>query len=157
MKVSRFAVVLMLVSLVAACAEGQGNKQTVGTLLGAGTGALLGSQLGSGKGKLAFVALGALGGAFLGSEIGKSLDRADRQMAARAQNTALETGRSGTATAWVNPDSGHSGRVTPRPSYQRASGETCREYEHEVTIDGRREIMKGTACRQSDGTWRTIN
>jgi len=156
MRVSRIAVILVLVSLVTACVQGQGNKQTVDTLLGAGTGALLGSQLGSGKGKLAFVALGALGGAFLGSEIGKSLDRADRQMAARAQNTALETGRSGTSTAWVNPDSGHSGRVTPRPSYQRASGETCRKYEHEVTIDGRREIMKGTACRQRDGTWRTV-
>ena len=156
MKTSRFAVILILVSLVSACVQGQGNKQTVGTLLGAGTGALLGSQFGSGKGQLAMVAIGALGGAFLGSEIGKSLDRADRQMAARAQNVALETGRSGTSTTWVNPDSGHSGRVTPRPSYQVASGETCREYEHVVTIDGRRETMKGTACRQRDGTWRTI-
>jgi surface antigen len=154
MKVSRIAVVLILVTFVSAC---QANKQTGGTLIGAGAGALLGSQLGSGRGKLAMVALGALGGAWLGSEIGKSMDEADRQRALRAQNRALETGRSGTSVAWRNPDNGHSGQITPRPSYQRASGETCREYEHEVTIDGRREIMKGTACRQRDGTWRTIN
>ena len=75
MRGSRFAVVLMLASLLSACVQHQGNKQTVGTLLGAGTGALIGSQMGSGKGKLAMVALGALGGAFLGGEIGKSMEK----------------------------------------------------------------------------------
>ena len=75
MRASRYAVVLILASLLAACAQNQGNKQTVGMLVGAGTGALLGSQMGKGKGKLAMVAIGALGGAFLGSEIGKSLDQ----------------------------------------------------------------------------------
>ena len=154
MKLSRIAVVMALVTVVSAC---QANKQTGGTLVGAGAGALLGSQMGSGRGKLAMVAIGALGGAFLGSQIGKSMDETDRQQAMRAQNRALETGRSGTSVAWRNPDNGHAGNVTPRPSYQRASGQTCREYEHEVTIDGRRETMKGTACRQSDGSWRTIN
>jgi len=154
MKFSRIAVVLILVTVVSAC---QANKQTGGTLIGAGAGALLGSQLGSGRGKLAMVALGALGGAWLGSEIGKSMDEADRARAARAQTAALETGRSGTPVAWRNPDNGHSGQITPRPSYTRASVETCREYEHEVTIDGRRETMKGTACRQRDGSWQTIN
>ena len=72
MKVSRLAIVMTLMGLVAACADTQNNpKQTIGTLLGAGAGALIGSNVGGGKGKLAAVAIGALGGAYLGSEIGK--------------------------------------------------------------------------------------
>ena len=156
MRASRYAVVLILASLLAACAQNQGNKQTVGTLLGAGTGALLGSQMGKGKGKLAMVAIGALGGAFLGSEIGKFLDQIDKQIAARAQIAALETGRSGTVTRWVNPDTEHSARVTTQPSYRTVSSVVCREYEHEVTFDGRRISVKSTACRHLDGSWRTI-
>ena len=51
MKVSRLAVVVTLMGLVTACADSQNNpKQTIGTLLGAGAGALLGSNVGGGKG-----------------------------------------------------------------------------------------------------------
>jgi len=158
MRPSKLVIVLVLTAFVTACAQGQNNqKQTLGTLLGAGAGALLGSQVGGGKGKLAAVAIGALGGAFLGMELGKSLDAADRQQAGDAQQKALENNRSGQSTAWRNPDTGHSGVVTPRPAVQTASGEFCREYEHEITVEGRSEVATGTACRQGDGTWRVIN
>ncbi len=158
MKTSRLTLVLVMTAFISACAQGQDNqKQTLGTLLGAGAGALLGSQVGSGKGKLAAVAVGALGGAFLGMELGKSLDAADRQKAGDAQQTALENNRSGQSTAWRNPDTGHSGTVTPKPAVQTASGEFCREYEHEIKVDGRTEVANGTACRQADGSWRVIN
>ena len=158
MKTSKLAILLALAGLVAACADAQNNpKQTIGTLLGTGVGALIGSQVGSGKGKLAAVAIGALGGAYLGSEIGKSLDYVDRQKAGKAEQTALEKNPSGVATSWQNPDTGNSGRVTPKSATQLASGEYCREYEHEIVVDGRTEIAKGTACRQTDGNWRTVN
>ena len=158
MKNFRVVFVLALMSLVAACADTQNNpKQTIGTLLGAGVGALLGSQVGDGKGKLAAVAVGTLGGAYLGSEIGKSLDYVDRLKAKNAEQTALENNRAGVATFWRNPDTGNSGKVTPKPATQMASGEFCREYEHEISVDGRTEIAKGTACRQADGNWRVIN
>ena len=43
----------IIVGLLAACADAQNSpKQTIGTLLGAGAGALLGSQVGGGKGNL---------------------------------------------------------------------------------------------------------
>lgn len=158
MKFTRTVAVLLVASFtLAACAQDQGQKQTVGTLLGAGAGALLGSQLGGGKGQLLAVAVGALGGALLGSELGRSLDDNDKMRAAKTQQVALESNRSGQASNWVNPDSGHSGRVVPQQAYTRASGETCRNYEHTVTIEGRSEVITGTACRQPDGTWRAIN
>ena len=158
MKTSRFAIFLALAGLLVACADAQNNpKQTIGTLLGTGVGALIGSQVGGGKGKLAAVAIGALGGAYLGSEIGKSLDYVDRQRAGKAEQAALEYNRAGVATSWRNPDTGNSGRVTPKSATQMASGEYCREYEHEIVVDGRTEIANGTACRQTDGNWRTVN
>jgi outer membrane lipoprotein SlyB len=66
----------------------QVNKEGVGTIVGAGLGALVGSRFGGGKGKLATVAIGALGDAFLGSRLGQQLDKSDRAQAAKAQRKA---------------------------------------------------------------------
>ena len=158
MKTSKFVLVLSLVAFLAACAENQtGQKQTLGTIIGAGLGALAGSQVGSGKGKLAAVAIGALGGAFLGGQLGKTLDDVDRMKASETQQAVLEKNKDGQSSTWNNPNTGHSGRVTPTGPGQASSGEDCREYEHEITVDGRKEVVKGTACRQNDGSWRVIN
>ena len=67
------------------CAEDVGTKQTIGTVLGAAGGGLLGSQFGHGSGKLVATAAGVFVGGLLGSEIGRSLDKADRQAADGAQ------------------------------------------------------------------------
>ncbi|MBT3991403.1 MAG: glycine zipper 2TM domain-containing protein [Rhodospirillaceae bacterium] len=159
MKASKIVVVLSMVAFLAACAENQNSqKQTLGTIIGAGLGALAGSQIGSGKGKLAAVAIGALGGAFAGGQLGKSLDDVDRMKAGQTQQTTLENNKDGVSSTWNNPNTGHSGRVTPTNTERVASsGEYCREYEHEITVDGRKEIVKGTACRQPNGSWRVIN
>jgi surface antigen len=109
----RFAAgVLLSLSLVGCANADLGPKQTVGTLLGAGTGALLGAQFGHGTGQLVATSVGTLLGAYLGNEAGKSLDRADALYASRAEYQALEYTPSGSATPWRNPDSGHYGRVT---------------------------------------------
>lgn len=157
MSVTRILSIVFSLVLLAACADVQNNPKTaVGTLAGAGLGALAGSQFGSGKGQLAAVAIGALGGAFLGSEVGKSLDRADRIHAEQAAHTALEATPSGQTTAWRNPDSGHSGSYTPTRTYQTAQGEYCRDFQTTVNIDGKTETATGNACRQPDGTWRIV-
>ncbi|MEX2618302.1 MAG: RT0821/Lpp0805 family surface protein [Alphaproteobacteria bacterium] len=148
---------IVLIFALTACAEGQGNKQTGGTLLGAGLGALAGSQIGGGRGQLVAVAVGALGGAFLGSEIGKSLDKADRAAIATTTHQALETGQSGQPVTWRNPDSGHYGAVTPQPAIQTGSGEYCREYTQTIQVGGQSEQAHGKACRQPDGTWKIVS
>ncbi len=148
--------VLVAVPLVA-CQTMQDNpKQTAGTLVGAGLGALAGSQIGSGKGQLAAVAIGALAGAYLGGEVGASLDKADRLYAQRTTQQSLENNPSGTTTAWRNPDSGHSGTVTPTRTYRAADGQNCREFEQTVYVDGKQETAKGRACRRADGTWQIV-
>ena len=75
----------------------------------------------------------------------------------QTSQTALEKNPIGRTSSWSNPDSGHSGTVTPTRTYQTASGGPCREYQQTVTIDGKTEQAYGRACRQSDGSWKITN
>jgi surface antigen len=160
MKTARLlSVGLLSVSLVAglgAC-ENAGTKETIGTLGGAAAGGLLGSQIGGGSGQLIATGAGVLLGAFLGREIGKSLDKADQLEADRTANQALENNPTGQSSTWNNPDSGNSGTVTPTQTTYSDSGEPCREYQTTVTVGGKTEQAYGTACRNADGTWRIVN
>ncbi len=145
------------VSVVLMACEGDvGTKQAVGTLAGAAAGGLIGAQFGGGTGQLAATAAGTLLGAFLGSELGKSLDRADRVYAERTTEGALEKNPSGTTSTWRNPDSGHSGTVTPTDTYYNAQGQPCRTFDSVINVDGRQERVTGRACRQADGSWRVV-
>lgn len=150
------AAALAAFTLTACEQQGYGTKQTVGALGGAAAGGLVGSQIGSGSGKLAATAIGVLAGGLIGSEIGKSLDSADRleqqQAAQRAQTAAV-----GQTIAWNNPQSGNSGTVTPVRDGTSADGQYCREFEQSVTVDGRTERATGVACRQPDGSWKVVS
>jgi surface antigen len=142
---------------LAACEGNYGPKQTGGAVIGGAAGGLLGSKIGGGKGRLAATAIGTLLGVLAGSEVGKSLDRADKLYAERTTQNTLEKAPTGKTSSWTNPDSGHSGTVTPTRTYQTAQGQNCREYQQTVTIDGKTERAYGTACRQPDGSWKIAN
>jgi len=140
---------------LASCADMQNRpKETFGTVIGAGLGALAGSQIGSGKGQMAAIAIGTLAGAWAGNNVGKSLDRADKLYAQKTSQNALEYNKIGETGTWRNPDSGRSGTTTPTRTYQTASGQSCREFQTTVTIDGKQQKAYGTACREPDGTWK---
>ncbi len=159
MKVKKILTIGVAALFLSACAEdGSISKRDLGTLLGAAAGAALGSQMGKrgSAGNVAAVAGMTLLGAYMGSEIGRSLDRADRMHMARATAGALENGKSGSTTKWNNPDSGHSGTVTPQPSYTDQKQQYCREFQQTVTIGGETETAYGTACRQPDGSWKIM-
>lgn len=158
MQKRRFAIVAMVAAfLLAGCESLGGPKQTGGTLVGAAAGGLLGSQFGSGSGQLAMTGAGVLLGAFLGSEIGSSLDRSDQLYAQQTANQAFESGRSGSTYRWSNPDSGHSGTITPQQVSSYQGGQPCRRYTQTVYVDGRAETVTGSACRNPDGTWTIVN
>ncbi len=141
--------------ILAACSDA-GQKQTAGTVIGGVAGAVLGSQVGSGSGRLIATAIGTLAGAMIGSEIGKSLDRADQLAMAQAEQKA-HTATVGEKIVWNNPDSGNSGSVTPiRDGRNAQSNAYCREYQTTVVIDGREQSAYGTACQQPDGSWKVI-
>lgn len=157
--ISRFAKlssVVLVLSLLGACAEEYGQKQAVGGILGGVGGAVAGAQFGSGRGNLAATAVGTLLGAYLGSEVGRSLDRADQmaasQAASRAHNAPV-----GQTISWNNPESGNFGSYTPMRDGRDQQGNLCREYQSTITVQGRTEKAFGTACRQADGSWRIVN
>ena len=146
----------LALSLVA-CVGNAGNKQVGGTLLGAGAGGLIGSQFGSGRGKMAAVGIGVLLGALVGSEVGKSLDRADRAAMSTTTQQSLESTPDYKRSNWSNPNTRNYGSVTPTRTWQGRSGQYCREYQQTVTVGGRTRQAYGNACRQPDGQWKIIN
>ncbi|MFT5448395.1 MAG: surface antigen [Gammaproteobacteria bacterium] len=137
--------------ILSGCGDGQIRNQEVGTGVGAVLGGLLGAQVGGGKGQLAAVAAGALLGAYLGGNVGRSMDETDRV----ETHKTLERTPTGQKSTWQNPDNGNRYDVTPTRTYEDA-GRPCREYTTEARIEGKRESVRGTACREPDGSWQAI-
>jgi len=161
MSVVRLIAAAVVALSMAACSAtpetGQGPKENTGTLVGALAGGLIGSQFGGGTGeRIAAGLAGAAIGGLIGNRIGAGMDDEDKQRAYAAQMQALESGRSGAAVAWRNPDSGRYGSVVPGPAYQ-SNGLQCRQYTHTIYIDGKAEVARGSACRNPDGTWTAVS
>ncbi|MGB8274273.1 MAG: RT0821/Lpp0805 family surface protein [Alphaproteobacteria bacterium] len=155
MKILKIAPVVIMAVALAACTPGR-EKEQIGAVTGAGLGALAGSQIGSGSGRLAAVAIGTLLGAWGGSEVGRQLDERDRLLASQAYEQA-NAAPVGQTITWNNPQSGHSGTVTPtRDGTNTQTGAYCREYQQTVTVGGKSQEAYGTACRQPDGTWKVV-
>ena len=145
--------ILLAGFLLSGCLSG-GANQGAGGVLGAIGGAMAGSKIGTGSGRVVAIATGTLLGAVVGSKIGQYLDDNDRRKMATATQQSLENSQLGQVTSWNNPDSGHSGTVTPLRTFV-VNSSPCREYKQTVMIAGKAEILTGTACRQNNGTWRT--
>ena len=94
--------------------------------------------------------------ALVNDDLAARLSRADQVALERTTQTTLESVPIGTESRWNNPESGHTGTVTPTRTFQRASGQYCREFTQVVVVGGRSEETKGTACREADGTWRRV-
>ena len=155
--IKNISTVIFLIPFVFfACASNSyenNQKAIIGGVGGATAGALIASAFDA---NTAGVLGGLVLGGLIGGAIGDRMDAADRRDANRATHTALESKPSGTTTRWHNPDSGNSGTVTPVRTYQARSGEYCREYEQEVTINGETQVAYGKACRQPDGNWQIV-
>src|SRR5262245_65518312 len=132
------------------------TRQESGTAIGAITGAVIGNQFGKGGGKGAATFAGAVIGGIVGNSIGRDLDARDRELARQAEYDAWERGTPGRPVRWRNPDNGRYGEIVPEAYYDR-SGSRCRDFVHTVWIDGRRQQMRGTACRNPDGTWTQVS
>lgn len=140
---------------LAACGANGPNKADTGTVVGAVAGGLLGNTVGKGNGKVLATVAGAFIGGVVGNSIGQTLDEQDRVLAQQAEYAALERGQSGVAEVWRNPDNGRYGEVIPSRPYRRGEND-CRDFTHKVYIDGKPQAMRGTACRNPDGTWRNV-
>lgn len=146
----------MLSLTLAGCVEVASTKQSIGETAGSLTGGLIGTSKSAQRAAPPSGASAALYMAWTTADIGRRLDDADRRMAAEAEFEALESDGGGTTREWNNSASGHRGTVTPGQAYA-VNQYTCRDWVSAVTIDGRQETRRSTACRQPDGTWRPIS
>jgi surface antigen len=155
MRQVRIPAVALIPILLTACGPDGPSKADTGLVVGGVAGGIIGNQIGKGSGNVLATVAGAMIGGIVGSEIGRSMDEQDRRLAQEAEYEALEEGPSGKPRHWRNPDNGRYGDVVPGRPYKRA-GKDCRDYTHTVYIDGRAQTMRGTACRNRDGTWRNV-
>tara|TARA_R110002124_G_scaffold67035_4_gene182138 strand:- start:86 stop:556 length:471 start_codon:yes stop_codon:yes gene_type:complete len=140
---------LTAVLMLSACATSRGENEAGGMIIGGILGGVLGHQVGGGSGQTAATVIGAMIGTTIGGNVGRSMDKTDRLKVSHS----LETVRTGVETRWKNPDTGYQYRVIPTRTYDVPAG-PCREYTVDATIGGRTEQIFGTACRQSDGSWK---
>lgn len=85
------------------------------------------------------------------------LDRLD-EYAQREHETAqiaATTARVGEEIIWDTEDA--SGYVVTTREGTNRRGQTCREYQQSITVGGETEEAVGTACLQSDGSWKIVN
>lgn len=129
-------------------------KATTGGAIGAASGGLIAAAAGGGT---AGIIGGVLLGGLLGGAIGNALDQKDQELAMKNAQMSMETSRTGQTTEWHNPDTGHSGAITPTRTYQDATGQNCREFQQAITVGGKQEQAYGVACRDPDGSWRIVN
>ena len=149
------ALILVFLAPLAAALAACESKQDSGTVVGAIAGGVIGNQFGKGAGKAVATVAGAVVGGIVGNEIGRQLDVRDRQLAQQAEMDAWERGPPGRPVRWRNPDNGRYGEVVAEDYYDRG-GVRCRDFIHRVWIDGRPQQMRGTACRNPDGTWTQV-
>ncbi len=95
-------------------------SRTIGTVAGA----LLGSQIGDGRGQVAAIAAGAVAGYWLGGKFSAQLRQSDRAGIANATEQAIRTGET---TTWRNPDTGMEARVSVRDEPAAAGNDPLRQ------------------------------
>jgi surface antigen len=129
-----------------------GTGAALGAAAGGTAGAIIGATTSHGPHQWAATAGGAILGLLLGGTVGHAVDTLDQSCAAEA----VAYGPVGQPVGWASPTYGTQYQVTPVRQFA-VNGATCREYTANAAIDGRWQQVRGTACRQPDGSWRMVN
>lgn len=134
-----------------------GTKEGSGQILGAVTGALLGSQVGGGNGKVAATVVGAIAGSIIGGNIGRRMDEADRRAFYEAQRYCFSqsgnTSRSWSGRQYGSRTDARGTFATARQGRHYRTNEICREYSSSIYFNGKIENTTGIACQRSDGSF----
>jgi surface antigen len=128
------------------------NRELIGGILGGVAGGALGAQVGRGDGRTVLTIGGTIAGVLIGGRIGRRMDEADQACVGQT----LERAPAHQAVAWSAP-AGERYRIVPEAVYEDDWGRTCRDYQTTATIGGRQQMMKGTACRRTDGAWQRVS
>lgn len=85
----------------------------------------------------------------------QNMPRADRLAALESEYRALEYTAPGDLVTWKGR--GAAGQVIPSQPY-RVGSQDCRQYTHTVVASARApETIRGTACRNADGSWELLD
>ncbi|MCC2688409.1 MAG: hypothetical protein K0S21_1212 [Rhizobiaceae bacterium] len=109
---------------------------------------------GAAPGATAAVASGiiaSMNGGLIGAA-GARLERSERRPALEAEYRALEYMTAGQAVQWQGDDARRGGEVVAAQPY-RVGSQDCRQYSHTFSLNGPRQTVRGTACRNPDGSW----
>ena len=131
--------------------SGTCNKDVLVGLLGAAGGGFLGSKVGKGDGQLAATAAGTVIGYIVGSSLGRYMDEGDQGCVGQA----LERAPDRQTVAWTDGRSDSRYEITPTRTF-RNDGRYCRDFVMDALVDGRPDTVRGTACRNPDGSWTRI-
>jgi surface antigen len=145
---------IALVAGLTACAT---NTQQENTIVGAGTGAVIGGLAGtlaSGTGAGWVVAGGAVVGGIIGGLIGHNAPSSDTTM----MNTAMDSNAINQPSNWTNDKTGVWYKIVPTSDVMSYKGyATCRHYvAYGKTQAGKTYKSKGIACRDNNGMWMQV-
>ncbi len=99
---------------------------------------------------------GIVGAGLLMSGLGSDLSRSEKIAALDAEYKALETRMAGEPVIWRDEKSGRSGTVIAAQPY-RVGSQDCRPFTHMIEDNGQSRSVRGTACRNRDGSWTLLN
>ena len=86
----------------------------------------------------------------------KSLDDVDQAFMTEHFAKAMDNTMIGQSATWTNPSSGSLVRVSPTRTFQQENSTYCRDFTQSIG-DKDAAAVRGTACRQSDGTWQIVS
>lgn len=154
MKAMKFILLSMTVILTLSGCAGTGRNQQAGATVGAAGGAIAGALIArsSGVNPLVGALIGGVAGGLVGGAIGASLDEAERQALAAAQQRAAMAGTGERQNFSVTNTKGErtTGWVVPQAPVQTARGE-CRTLERYVVKNGRTISDTVQTCRTATG------
>lgn len=98
--------------------------------------------------------IAALEGGLVQRAQGDRLSRGDRQLALQNEYRALEYTAPGEAVLWQGKSI--NGRIVPSQPY-RVGSQDCRQYEHTIVDRSAESTVRGTACRNENGSWTLLS
>jgi surface antigen len=138
---TKFFVLLVSAGLVSCASNNRNEYTTTNTSKGVGT-----EQVATSSG-------GAVIGTLIGGNIGHSMGSSDTVKT----YAALETNPTYKLKHWTNKKTGHQYTIIPTSEKMAWNGQdVCRTYNATAIVKGKHHRSSGTACRQSDGTWKTV-
>jgi surface antigen len=91
-------------------------------------------------------------GGLIGGSVGLGLSEDEKSRALEAEYRALEHSQAGQPVTWKGDEQATYGEATAAQPY-RVGSQDCRQYTQTVFRNGQSRVVRGTACRNVDGSW----